>query len=576
MRKSKLSETANSKSFTTSPANFEEFLAEAARLYQNATALSIYQQHGWQTLSYVELESRAKQVAAQLSAAGLKPQARAAILADPSIDWIVHFFAIQLCGAVAIPLDTKLVEAELYNVLTHAEPFLILTSRDYRVAASKLKLRLTNPAKSIVIEDTESYALLIEQPFIPQSSPRDSLALICYTSGTSGAPKGVEIRVESCLFEAEALYSVSGELGEKEVMLSILPLNHLFGLTAGVIYCLRSEIEHCILHSLTPQAIQQCLNERAVTTVLAVPLYVRMLMRGIRRKILDERGKSADRIFRALLKSTKALPIASYRSLVGGAIQSQMGGKLRKFICGGASLDPAVYDFFKAVGIPVYIGYGLTETGPVIAVNTETHQKGNSVGKPLPGVEVKILKTETKTKTKSGEILTRGPHLMRGYFKSPDLTHEAMTEDGWFCTGDLGWIDKDNYLFVRGRKKALIVLSSGKKVYPEEVESVLAKSSSVKTVCVVGLTDPTNMMAESITAVILPTDEDLQNYGLDPSVHRTRLLPHLQKLCLELSSFKRPVRFIFRTQPFVMTTSMKVKRDILIEELQADAASDKK
>lgn len=551
--------------------NFQDFVNTCAIKHGNKVALSIFQETEWQTWSYSELRDRVQSRVLQMQLAGLQKGAKVAILGAPSLEWVAHFLAVLICGGVAVPLDAKLTESELSHIITHCEPFLLLVSRGFREAGRRLRAQLPRPAKLLVLEDSEKNPPPL--PVVQQSAdvgPED-LAVICYTSGTGGAPKGVELRARTLLFQAEATNQVSGTLDEKEVMLSILPLNHLYGLCSGVLYCLHSGIEHCFVHELTPDAIRKCLHDRAVTQVLAVPLYVKVVMGGIRARISEQRGPKAAFAFRAMVKSTKALPLPAYKDFLFSNIKKGMGGALKKFICGGSSLEPQVYDFFKAINIPVYVGYGLTETGPVIAVNTDRAHRRDSVGRPLPGIEVKILKTSSLDK--SGEILTRGPHVMAGYYKNPELTAEVLSEDGWFHTGDLGWIDKDGYLFVRGRKKAVIVLSSGKKVHPEEVEEVIGRSPKVRATCVVGLKDTTSMMEEAVTAVVLPTEAELERHKDDMKSLKEAMTAEINKLCENLSPYKRPQRIIFRTQPFVLTTSMKIKRDVLLKELSSQNAT---
>jgi long-chain acyl-CoA synthetase len=493
---------------------------------------------------------------------------RVAIFAEPSLDWVTHFFAVMLAGGIAVPLDNKLGEGDLGSIVRHCEPKVILTSTSLRDAALKVRHLIRPPVKVLSLQDPAEFQKDALASTVLKGVDRSQVALICYTSGTLGAPKGVEITAETLFFQAEALYAVSEHLQAHEVMLSILPLNHLFGLSSGVLYCMHAGIEHLFPDELTQEGIRRCLQERSVTQLLAVPLYVKMVMNQIREKVRTQKGPKGEMAFDALLKSARAMRIGALKNYLFNSIHSAMGGHLRRFICGGSSLDSTVAKFFKAVNIPVYLGYGLTETGPVIAVNVEAASQEDSVGKPLPGVEVKIVRT--RPEDVNGEIWTKGPHVMRGYHRAPELTAKVLDKDGWFRTGDLGHINKNGYLFIRGRKKTLIVLSSGKKIYPEEVESVLARSELIKNVCVLGVRDSKSPLGEVVTAVVLPSDQLLQD--LEPAKLQKRIEVEVAKLCEPLAPYKRPGKVLLRMTPFAMTSSLKIKRDVLMKELEENAS----
>ncbi len=544
--------------FPTQIRNFSDFISACLHVFGEKNAVSIFESNAWKTLTFKSLAQESLRVAGILQSAGLRKGDRVAILSSSSIEWVTHFFATLFCGGVVVPLDIKLTEAEIGHIVRHSGPSFILASQVFRETARAVRHNSERSAKVFIIDEPGIHEGLLSKAFRPvELSPRD-LAVICYTSGTSGAPKGVEIPTEVFLFQAKSLAQVTQYLGEKEVMLTILPLNHLYGLSGGLLYSLRNGMELIFVHEMTPQAINYCLRERQVTQLLAVPLYVKMVMRGISARILEDKGVTAYRALRALMKTTKTIRSTRYKDFLFSGIREGLGGKLKRFICGGSELDAKVFDFFNAINIPVYIGYGLTETGPVIATNVPQKFRRGSVGQPIPGVEVKIV---------DGEILTRGPHLTSGYFRDPQLTQETFTEDGWFRTGDLGYLDEQGFLYVNGRKKALIVLSSGKKIHPEEVEAVISQNRRVRMVCVLGLKTKAGMMDEQVTAVILPTDDEIAKCDGDVQKILATLKPEIEHQCENLAPYKRPVQILIRTQPFVMTTSLKIKRDILLKEL---------
>lgn len=535
--------------------NIHDLIKLCAAQYGEHIGLSYFREGHWELISYRQILQRSSAIAGELQRAGVQKGTPVALLGESSPDWILHFLAVQLCGGIAVPLDIQLKSDEFMHILGHANPTVLLSSRHLLETARSVRLSLHRPPKVLVMEDSTDDTAT----FNPVEVATNDVALICYTSGTAGAPKGVEVMTRTLLFQAEGLQTISEKsIGEREVLLSILPFNHLYGLNGGVLYALASGIEFCIAYELTPESIGRCLRQRHVTQILAVPLYVKLVMQGILGKVTQKKPLSRA-LFAFLMILGRAIPIRWVRQRLFIAIHRALGGKLRRFICGGAVLEPAVHDFFQTIGIPVYVGYGLTETGPVISVNTPASQKRSSVGRPIPGIEVRIVKE--KGQDELGEIQTRGPHIMRGYHRNPTLTAECVDPQGWFATGDLGYIDEEGHLYVQGRRKALIVLASGKKVHPEEVEAVIGRSPWVQAVCVVGLRAG-GMLDERVTAVVQPTEL----FGQRPLAE---MEAEITRLCAGLAPYKAPQKVLMRTTPFPMTTSLKIKRNLLLEELRA-------
>jgi long-chain acyl-CoA synthetase len=524
--------------------DFADFLDTLASSYGNRNALSCFENNSWSLLSYEELRNRATYAASRLQTAGILPHSHVAILGESSIDWVIHFFAITLCGATVIPLDTKLAEAELANILEHCEPTMILSSPNYRNMARKIRTTLKSLPKLLGFQDSRA-SLEGFDPYQRVKMNSEEPIVICYTSGTSGSPKGVMIPLRALVFEFEAMYHLNRRaVGKKDVLFSVLPLNHLFGLSSGLFFALRSGMEFCMAHDLDPQAILFCLKARRVTNFQVVPLFLKLLMRSILQKAAENFG---ERKFRRLLKSSALIRLPALKKIAFKKIHDSFGGTLKRFICGGSELDPQIFEFFSAIGMPVFNGYGLTETGPVIALNVLNHNLKGSVGKALPGVSIKIA---------DGEILTKGPHVMLGYYKNEQLTRETLDTDGWLHTGDMGYLDKKGYLHLNGRKKNLIVLSSGKKIHPEELESVLLTGETMKDICVIGLPSPSEL-GEKIVAVVIPMDE----------ASETSVKNEIQKLLSNVASYKRPTEIHIRRQAFATTASMKVKRHLVRDEL---------
>jgi long-chain acyl-CoA synthetase len=289
-------------------------------------------------------------------------------------------------------------------------------------------------------------------------------------------------------------------------------LNHLLELTGGLFSVLYTGGEVCYSKSFYPQDVLEIMKVRPVTRMVTVPLFLNVLK--------------------------------SYMEKTGASLSDTFRG----FVCGGARLDPSVLQFFLEKKIPIFEGYGMTETSPVISVNGPGAFRSGSVGKPVSGIEVKI--------SDQGEILTRGPHIMQGYFNHNDWTREVIDADGWLHTGDTGKLDADGYLSVTGRIKNLIVLGDGRKVHPEEVEIVLEKSSLWKEVCVSAFSSRRSVLqgTEEVCAVIVQAKAE------EESVRQ-----EIEKLTHELLPYKRPVRILFRQEELPRTITKKIKRHLVRE-----------
>jgi len=303
------------------------------------------------------------------------------------------------------------------------------------------------------------------------------------------------------------------------------------------------------------------MREKKVTRMIAVPLFLKMLKNSIEKQIRNA-GSRRERLFRTVFRLAKHVPSKRLRRLLFREVHGKFGGKLHEFTCGGAQLDVEVAEFFETLGFTVLQGYGLTETSPVVAVNTPEHNRLGSVGRPLPGTEVGI--------TTEGEIVVRGPAVMSGYYKRTDLTREVVDEQGWFHTGDLGTLDRDGFLYITGRIKNIIVLGSGKKVSPEEVEGVLGDTPMFKEVCVVGRISNERLSqgTESVCAIVVPTDSLVERCSNNEETVAEEVNTEVQRLSEQLAPYKRPSKTVIRFEEFPKTSTRKIKRALVVQWLQ--------
>ncbi|MBL9015845.1 MAG: AMP-binding protein [Myxococcales bacterium] len=486
-------------------------------------------------LTYAEVRGRIAGTAAALRAAGVGPGARVALLCENRPEYVIALLASWHAGATVVPLDTKLGVAELRVLVGHARPLIVLTSLAHHDRA-----REAAPGTRLVVLDTAP--LVVAAPGEPAHRGRSDVALVIYTSGTTGEPKGVAITFGNLMFQVRAVDAAIGPQG-RERFLSLLPLCHLYELICGLLVPMSrgAVISYPANETLLPAELALLMKSRRITSIVGVPLLYRALQRGI-----DVQLRRAPRLVRLVVATLGAIaavvPLPAVRRFLAAPVLRAFGGRLHQLYSGGAALDVDVARRFERMGLRIFEGYGLTETSPVIATNTPRAYRVGSVGRPLPGVDVRI--------SSEGEIQTRGPHVMRGYLDRPDLTRAVLDDEGWFSTGDLGHLDADGYLHVTGRAKDVIVLGGGKKVYPDEVEQVLAQHAGFAEVCVLGVA--ARHGNEDVCAVVVPAP----GAEVDAETEVARALA-------SLAAFKRPTRVVVRREPIPRTTTRKAKRAVL-------------
>ncbi len=540
-------------------------------LYGERTAFYLYEDGLWQETTYSKLAEDVKKLSDYFIEQRVARGDRIAILSESRPEWAVAFFASIRSGAVVVPIDAKLTPPELSLILADAEPRFLFASPRLLETARLLQEQASFQMSIAVMSQRESAG---DYPSFPQLRAStdcagverdfDETALIVYTSGTTGTPKGVMISFRNLGYQVMNFESVM-KLTSRDALLSMLPLNHLLELTCGLLGVLYAGGAICYSHSLFPHEIAEAMRAKKVTAMITVPIFLKMLKGSIEREV-ERSGVIGRCLFRLGLRFAPRRGLRAIKRLLFYKVHEQLGGSLKNFISGGASLDLGVAAFFERLGIPIYLGYGLTETSPVISVNTPKAHKVNSVGRPLAGVKVRILSNGSKED--EGEILTAGPHVMQGYYRRPDLTEKVMDRDGWFHTGDLGRLDEDGFLYITGRLKNLIVLASGKKVNPEEVEAVISRSALVKEVCVLGIISDDGLMSgtEEVCAVIVPAEPVVSELK-----ERTQITEGIKeevaRLSQELASFKRPSKLYVRFEDLPKTTTRKIKRAVLLESL---------
>ena len=472
-------------------------------------------------VSYRQFQQDVKRLNAFFQSVGLL-QNRIALLGENSYLWIVCYFAVVLSGNVVIPLDKELSATEIVGLLGRCDVVGLLYSDSYQDYAQVL---LQAGTVKTVFSMQQLFSEAGEDVKVDWEEPNENaVCTILFTSGTTGQPKGVMLTQRNLVTNAVAACQnlrVSGP------SLLTLPLNHAFGFTVGVLAELIYGYPICISKSL--RTLQKDMERFRPQNMIVVPLYVEEFYKRIWNRAEQERKEA--KLKRALSLSRSLCSIGiDVRKKIFRQVFEPFGGNLEQLICGGAYLDQKYIDSLNALGIQVLNGYGITECSPVVAVNRNRYSHANSVGQPLPGTEVKIV---------DGEICVKGPGVMVGYFEDAKATRASL-QDGWFKTGDLGYMDSDGFLYISGRKKNLIILSNGKNVSPEELEEKL-------------------LSIEGIEEVVVFAEGDLisaELYAEDSTALRERIAT----LNRQLTGYKRIQRLYFREIPFEKTSTQKIKR----------------
>lgn len=433
-------------------------LANSVENYSDNKSLSYVNSEGF---TYNQLNKEVEKTKMLLQSQGIQHGDKVAILSRNMPNWGISYFAITSLGAVAVPLLPDFHENEIENILEHSEAKSIFISNLMLPKIEAIKSKLES---IIIIDDLKLHQTnnnLIEGDY---EVKEDDLASIIYTSGTTGKSKGVMLSHKNIVHNAVQVLTIE-PVKSRHRFLSILPLSHTYENTLGFILpILQGASVYYLEKPPTASALIPALSKVKPTHILSVPMVIEKIYRN---QVLPK--FTGSKVLSILYKIPFLRKI--FNKLAGNKLKETFGGKLEFFGVGGAALDPTVEKFLREAKFPYAIGYGLTESSPLISGANPRVVKYKGTGPALEGVQVKINNPDPVTG--EGEVWAKGENIMKGYFKEPELTKEVLTEDGWLKTGDLGYFDKDNFLYLKGRIKNMIVGSSGENIYPEEIESVI-------------------------------------------------------------------------------------------------------
>jgi long-chain acyl-CoA synthetase len=541
-------------------ANFYHRVASTARTWADRPAIELAAAAASDSMTYADLAATATRFSAWLSQRGVSRGDRVAILAANDGRWVAAYLGILRIGAVAVPLDTAYTIAQVRTVLIDCGARVLLTSdRLFDIGTSA-----TASALPAAIVAPLSLHLDVDRADLPIADvAADDAAAILYTSGTTDDPKGVVLTHANLDAERAAALAVI-HVSETDVVLGVLPLFHALAQMANLLLPLSAGARVVFLETVNSTTLLDALQTRSVTVFACVPQFFYLIHQRVMAEV-GTRGALARAVFRALLHAT-----TWSRDTVGinpgprlfARVHRAFGPRMRMLITGGSRFDPAITRDLYGLGLTLLNGYGLTETSGAATVMRPGDRFTTSVGHPLPGVDVRIEPAPAIASDDnapgSGEILIRGGIVMQGYFNRPEATAEAL-HDGWLRTGDLGRLDAAGRLYITGRLKDVIVLSSGKNLYPEEIEAHYRQSIYIKELCVLGTIDPSSPSAERLHAVIVVDDDALRARGVVNIRELIRF--EVEDRSVTLPAHKRVLSYELSPTPLPRTTTGKLRRN---------------
>jgi len=566
--------------------------------YRKPEHLRVKRDGAWRSISSDEFRQAVEELSLGLRSLGVEKGGCVAILSENRPEWTIADLATLTAAAIVAPIYATLTPAQVLYILNDCRASVVFVSNETQVRKIlEIRGQATSLTHVVLMDDTRLDGTLTfaevrdkGRPLLEKEKDAvrkraaeakpDDLATLIYTSGTTGDPKGVMLTHSNLVSNVLAARKVFAAMGPEDVCLSFLPLCHVFERMAG--YYLMLNVGATIAYAESVEKVPENMAEVQPTLMCSVPrLYEKMYAR-VNDKVAND-PPARQRIFRWAMSVGREvfkdrverrspglllrLKFAVADALVFSKIKARTGGRLKLFVSGGAPLAREIAEFFGAAGLTILEGYGLTETSPVITVNRVERLKPGSVGLPLEGVEVRIAA--------DGEILTRGPHVMKGYYNKPEATAEAIDKDGWFHTGDVGVIDSDGFLIITDRKKDILVTSGGKNIAPQPIENRLKTNKFFTEVVMVG-----NKRSYP-SALIVPNFDSLEKWAKEKGVgfasreelvDKPEVAEHFKRLINEMSvdfaQFERIKKVAVLPREFTieageLTPTLKVKRRVI-------------
>lgn len=551
--------------------------ALSAERYGSKIAMQMKRGNEFRTFTYERINEMSDHLAEYLLANKVKAGDAFAVLGENRPEWGISYFAIAKTGAYIIPIDSMQLESEIKRSLHFSKAKGIFVSPKYLDIIKEIKDELPELKYIISMESTEhpyeiSFEDAIEQGGQIRANGKrrtdrvktqlDDVFVIIFTSGTTGASKGVMLTNRNVSYDILHAEKLIG-LNDNDSFISLLPLHHTFEATGGFLLPMTFGCTITYARSLKSKEIVEDIADSGTTIMLGVPLLFEKIVKGIQKAVKASILKKT--LIGSMLgieKSSKKLFHIKMGKTLFKSLRDKSGlGTVRLMISGGAALKPEVAEAFESFGFTLFQGYGLTETSPIASINPTAKYKHASIGIPVEGVDIDI---HNPNENGEGEIRIKGPILMKGYYRNSKATDEVII-DGWFYSGDIGYMDDEGYFYISGRKKALIVSDAGKNIYPEEIEEKLNESIFIEESLVLPVKNKVSGR-EEVGAIIYPSPELIERVMRELSEDeaknklRKKIGREIKIISNSLASYKRIKHFTLRYEEFPKTTTKKIKR----------------
>ncbi len=551
--------------------NLKDMLESSVALYGDKAAfLSKKKDHpDYFPITYKQYQSDVNAFGTALLSLGLKG-GKIALIGENRYEWSTSYLAVVNGTATIVPLDKELPAHEIESLIQRSKADAIIYSGSVKEKIEPLTLKSTT-LRFLISMDAEtdngsilSYKALLEKghrlikegnrEFIDAKIDADIMNMLLFTSGTTDQAKAVMLSHRNI---SENLMNMCAMLyiDDKDIFLSILPIHHTYECTCGFLCQIYrgSTIAYCegLRH------IVKNLKESKCTMMLGVPLVFESMYRQIMNQAIKQKGKGKINFALGLSNTLRKVKL-DIRHMLFAQIHEGLGGHIRMFISGAAGIDPQIARGFRDLGISLVQGYGLTECAPIVALNRDINYKDEAAGLPLPNLQMEIDHPDAEG---IGEIKCKGSSVMLGYYEDPEATAQVI-KDGWFYTGDSGFIDKDGFVHITGRKKNVIITGNGKNVFPEEIETLLNRSPYIKESLVYGKgeSDGDTIVCAKLVLDHEKIDEDIQNNAAPGKTAEEIIDKEVRRVNKELVSYKHIKDFTIQEEEFIKTTTKKIKR----------------
>jgi len=542
---------------------YAKLLHQSVLTHAHRPCLHIKRDGKYLSWSYSDFHKDLNRLSSALKKLGLKKGTNAIVIGENSPEWIIAYNAIMLTGACTVPVDPGIPPSEIESILSITEAKVVFCSRVFLNLFRTLKQKYQHLEKIVLLESrADDKEPTFEEflktgneekdAFLSVFNPDDPMVII-FTSGTTGKAKGVVLTQKN--FTAISVHGIPRmRPGVHDTMCAVLPLHHVFGSAACIAAALTSGLDLVIVPYIKGPLILEALREKEVTILPVVPKMIALFYESIMHNV-KKKGPIVNTAFAGLkaISATAGDTLGNrFRRGLFSSVHKGFGGKLRLIISGGAALNKKYWNGFRHLGFNILEGYGLTETYGPITVCPDEDPRFGSVGPALPENEIKIADPDEYG---IGEICLRGSCVFKGYYKNKELTSQVFDDQGWFHTGDLGRLDKDNFLYISGRKKDMIVLDTGKNVYPDELEDYYGTSPLIEEIGVFGVKQKG---AEIVAAAIVPSKEIRKNHTVTQATDI--IYEELLRMGKSLPVYRRINDFVTLYTPLPRTTTRKLKK----------------